>query len=112
VGVAARVILGAEILDGVLARELGIVQWAVPRTELARHAREIAQRIATLPAGALAASKACIAAAGHRDRGGFVDELEFTRKLLNDAETRQRVSAFLARSNEASGQASSNGAAR
>jgi hypothetical protein len=52
--------------------------------------------IASLPAAAFAASKACIAAAGHSDRGGYTDELEFNRLLLNNAETRQRVEAFLA----------------
>ena len=37
--VAARLILGAETLDGAAARELGIVHWAVPRAEL-RGARD------------------------------------------------------------------------
>ena len=94
--VAARVILGAEILDGATAAALGVVHWAVPRGDLAWRAAEIAHGIAALPAAALAASKACIAAAGNKDRGGFTDELEFTRQLLNDAETRARVQAFLA----------------
>ena len=93
---AARLILGAEILDGAAASELGVVHWAVPRVELAQRAAEIVRGIASLPAAALAASKACIAAAGHSDRGGYTDELEFTRLLLNNAETRQRVQAFLA----------------
>src|SRR6516225_9702120 len=61
--VAARLILGAEVIDGAAACQLGIVQWAVPRAELAGRALEIAERIAALPAAALACSKACIAAA-------------------------------------------------
>lgn len=93
---AARVILGAEILDGAAAGALGVVHWAVSRAELAQRAAEIARGIAGLPAAALAASKACIAAAARGDRGGYTDELEFTRLLLNNAETRQRVQAFLA----------------
>jgi enoyl-CoA hydratase/carnithine racemase len=93
---AARLILGAEILDGMAASALGVVNWAVPRVDLAQRAAEIVRGIASLPAAALAASKACIAAAGHSDRGGYTDELEFTRLLLNNAETRQRVEAFLA----------------
>ena len=93
---AARLILGAEILDGMAASTLGVVNWAVPRVDLAQRAAEIVRGIASLPAAALAASKACIAAAGHSDRGGYTDELEFTRLLLNNAETRQRVDAFLA----------------
>ena len=93
---ASRLILGAEVLDGATAATLGVVHWAVPRAELAARAAEIAERIADLPAAALAASKACIAAAGQPGRGGYTDELEFTRSLLTNAETRQRVQAFLA----------------
>lgn len=94
--IAARVILGAEILDGAAARALGVVHWAVPPAELAQRAAEIVRGIADLPAAALAAGKACIAVADHGDRGGYTDELEFTRKLLSNAETRHRVDAFLA----------------
>ena len=94
--VAARLILGAEVVDGGTARELGIVHWAVPRAELSERATEIVERVNALPAGALAAAKACIAAAGDGWRNGYSEELEATRRLLSDTETRQRVEAFLA----------------
>ena len=68
---AKRLILGAEILDGVTASKLGVVHWAVPRSELAQRAAEIVRGIASLPTEALAASKACIAAAGNSDRSGY-----------------------------------------
>jgi enoyl-CoA hydratase len=87
------------------------VHWAVPRAELAQRANDTARRIADLPAAALAASKACIAAACQPGRGGYTDELEFTRQLLNNAETRQRVQAFLAGAAEPQMQTKS-GAAR
>jgi enoyl-CoA hydratase/carnithine racemase len=93
---AARLILGAEIITGEVARELGVVQWAVPKTELPAMAADLAQRVAALPAAALAWSKACIAAAGEPGEDGYRDELEGTRRLLTDAETRQRVAAFFA----------------
>ncbi len=108
---AARLILGAEVLDGGAASGLGVVHWAVPRAELAQRAQETAQRIAGLPAGALAASKACIAAAMQPGRGGFTDELEFTRSLLNEPATRERVQAFLAGTSDPSKKPKS-GAAR
>ncbi len=108
---ASRVILGAEILDGAGASVLGVVHWAVPRAELPARAAEKAREIARLPAAALTASKQCIAAAADNDRGGYTDELEFTRLLLNDPETRQRVQAFLAGTAESSGQ-TKKGAAR
>ncbi|HML07034.1 MAG TPA: enoyl-CoA hydratase/isomerase family protein [Xanthobacteraceae bacterium] len=94
--VANRLILGAERVDGSVARELGIVHWAVPRAELAENAVAIARRIAALPRAALAASKVCIAAAGEPGRTGYSEELEATRLLLTNAETRARVEAFLA----------------
>ena len=93
---ANRLILGAEVLDGATAAALGVVHWSASRADLPARAAEIAKRIADLPAAALAASKACIAAACQPGRGGYTDELEFTRSLLTNAETRKRVQAFLA----------------
>jgi enoyl-CoA hydratase/carnithine racemase len=99
---AKRLILGAEIIDGVTASKLGVVHWAVPRSELAQRAVEIVRGIASLPTEALAASKACIAAAGNSDRSGYTCELEFTRRLLNNADTRKRVDEFLGGAAESS----------
>lgn len=95
-GLANRLILGAEAVDGTTAERLGLVQWVCPRAELADRAAEIAGRIAALPAASLAAAKLCMAAAATPGRGGFSDELEMTRKLQTDAETRERISAFVA----------------
>jgi hypothetical protein len=63
---------------------------------LAARAKDIALGVAALPAAALAASKTCISAATHAERGGYTDELEFTRRLLKEPETRKRVISFLA----------------
>lgn len=93
---AARLILGAEIIDGATAQELGVVQWAVPGAELPARALEIAIRVAKLPAAALSWSKTCIAAAAEPGADGYRDELEGTRRLLTNAETRRRVEAFFA----------------
>jgi len=95
-GHAGRLILGAEVVDGAVAHALGLVQWTCPRAEIADRAAAIARRIASLPAAALLAAKACIAAASEPGRGGFTDELEATRGLQTDAETRARVERFLA----------------
>ncbi len=94
--VAARLILSAEVVDGATAATLGIVHWSFPRADLAARTVEIARRIARLPAAALTASKSCIAASGDAGRGGYFDEIEATRELLTNAETRARVEAFLA----------------
>jgi enoyl-CoA hydratase/carnithine racemase len=95
-GIANRLILGAEAVDGAAAERLGLVQWACPRAELADRAAEIAERIAALPAAALAAAKRCVASAAIPGRGGYGDELELTRELQTDVETRERVGAFIA----------------
>jgi enoyl-CoA hydratase len=94
--VASRLILGAEIIDGSQARELGVIQWAVPRAQLLARTLEIAERVAALPAPALAWSKACIAAAQGPPGDGYRDELEGTRLLLTNTETRRRIEAFFA----------------
>lgn len=95
-GIANRLILGAEAVDGATAERLGLVQWACPRAELADRAAEIAGRIAALPAAALAAAKLCMISAAFPGRGGYRDELEMTRNLQTEAETRERVTAFIA----------------
>src|SRR6266540_7064969 len=93
--VASRLILGAEVIDGTEACRLGLVHWVAPRSELAERAAEIARRIAALPPAALAAAKVCIAAAAEPGRSGYRDELESTRRLFDNTQTRERVAAFL-----------------
>ena len=95
-GLAKRLILGAEIIDGTSAERLGLVQWAVPRSALAGFARELAGRYAAMPKAALAANKRCIAAATDPARDGYADEITETRTLYDHADTRLKVSAFLA----------------
>jgi enoyl-CoA hydratase len=94
--VAARLIFGAEILDGAEAVGLGIGQWAAAGAEIATRAREIAERIAALPAAALFGSKKCIAAAAEPGDRGYLAEREETRRLSTNPETRERIAAFFA----------------
>ena len=95
---ASRMILGGETVDGTTAAALGLVQWAVPGSEIAVRAARKAQELAELPASALAACKACIAAAGDPSRDGFAEEIAASRQLYGEAPTRERVRAFLSRS--------------
>jgi enoyl-CoA hydratase len=96
-GLARRLVLGAETVDGRTAERLGLVQWSVPRAELPQAARAHAERIATLPRAAIAGAKQCIAAAQDAARDGFAEELAQTRRLYQHPVTRARVAAFLAR---------------
>ncbi len=94
-GVASRLILGGEVIDGEEACRLGVVQWATPRDLLAQRAAEIARAVSALGPAALAAGKSCIAAAIDGTRDGFREELEATRQLVQNSDTRERVRAFL-----------------
>jgi enoyl-CoA hydratase/carnithine racemase len=96
-GVATRLILGAELVDGEQAQRLGLVQWARPGDELAAFAAGIAARHAEMPKAALAAAKRCISAATEPLRDGYAEELRETRRLYTRPDTRRRVSDFLAR---------------
>jgi len=96
-GLAKRLILGAELIDGATAERLGLVQWAVPRAALADFARDIANRYAAMPKAALAANKRCIAAATDPARDGYADEIAETRTLYDHTDTRAKVSDFLAK---------------
>jgi enoyl-CoA hydratase/carnithine racemase len=88
-------ILGAEVLDGAAAERLGLVHWAVPRTELAQFAAGVAERFAKVPRTTVAANKRCIALAGQPGEAGFAEELAGTRRLYDEPEIRRRVGAFL-----------------
>jgi enoyl-CoA hydratase/carnithine racemase len=97
-GLANRLILGAEVIDGAEGERLGLVQWARPREQLADFTRDLAAKIAVLPKAALAEAKYCIAAQGDPTRDGFAEELAASRRLYHHPETRRRVSEFLNRS--------------
>ncbi len=94
--VAARIILAADTVDGKTARELGMLQWAVPRQDLEAEAKRIARRLAGLPVLSLAACKVCIRLARDPERNGFAAETEWTGRLLASEETQRRVGDFLA----------------
>jgi enoyl-CoA hydratase len=96
-GVAKRLILGAEVVDGADAVRLGLVHWAYPREALASRTRELTERLAAIPRAALAATKRCIAAGADPARDGFAEEIDATRRLYDQGETRRRVAEFFAK---------------
>lgn len=94
-GVANRMILGAEIVDGAEAHRIGLVEWARPRHELNEWTAALVARFAAIPRSAIVANKRCIAAAADAGPEGFERELSLTRSLYDHPETRRRVSEFL-----------------
>jgi enoyl-CoA hydratase/carnithine racemase len=95
-GVASRLILGGEIVDGAEAARLGVVQWSATAQDLEARVLEITTRVADLSRPALLASKDCIAAWSDPDADGYARELEKPRTLMNTREARTRVESFFA----------------
>ena len=95
-GVAARVILSAEPVDGKTALALGMVEWTFPRVELEDKARGIIDRLAAIPAHAQLAAKRCIAAAD-TNSGGYAMERDLGGALLESSRTQALIAAFLER---------------
>jgi len=94
-GIAKRIILGCDMVDGVTAERLGLVQWSVADAELADFTAALVDRIADLSGEALAASKRCITAARAPFEAGLMVERLETRRLFDVETTRTRVRAFL-----------------
>ncbi len=99
-GVAARVILTAEPIDGRTAATLGMVEWAVPRAEIVERARAIADRLAATPGHAQRVAKQCIR--GFADTGvlGFQLERDLGGALLDSVRTQELIGEFLARNSK------------
>ncbi len=95
-GIAARLILGAEVIDGAEAARVGLVQWAVEPVELDVKIDEVASRVAGLSRPALLASKDCLAAALNPAADGYAREIEQPLTLMETPEARERIAAFFA----------------
>lgn len=95
-GVAARLILGAEVIDGAEAERLGLVQWSVAAADLDARTAEISERVAGLSRPALTASKHCLAAAFDGDADGYARELDAPLELMKTPEARERIAKFFA----------------
>lgn len=96
-GIARRLILGGETIDGLEAERLGVVQWARPAAMLAEWTAELAARVAAHSREAIAANKRCIALASPAHPDGFAAEIDATRTLYAAPQTLARVGAFLDR---------------
>jgi enoyl-CoA hydratase len=94
-GLANRLILGGDVITGAEALELGIVQWACPRSQLIDRARELAAHYASIPRATVAQIKKCLGSADDRSLDGYENEITGTRQLYDNPETRRRVADFL-----------------
>ena len=96
-GVAARLILSGDQIDGREAERLGLVQWSAHALDFADFADEIAMRAAGLSADALAAAKSCIRIADRMSREGADAEINGIGALMMTPGTERRVAEFLRR---------------
>jgi enoyl-CoA hydratase len=96
-GVAARVILSGDLLDGKEAERLGLVQWSAHAVDFAEVAREVATRAAGLSADALAIAKSCIRIADRMSPEGAEAEILGIGTLMMKPSTEKRVADFLRR---------------
>ena len=95
-GVAARLILGAEVIDGRESSRVGLVQWAVELAELDAKIDDVASRVAGLSRPALLAAKDCLASALDPAADGYAREIEQPLTLMETPEARERIAAFFA----------------
>jgi enoyl-CoA hydratase len=96
-GVASRLILAADVVDGREAAELGLVQWACAADELEARSADIALRISGLSRNALLAAKDCLRAYYEPGVDGFARELEKPVALMRDPEAQERIAKFFNR---------------
>tara|TARA_B100000315_G_scaffold231614_1_gene243094 strand:- start:2579 stop:3331 length:753 start_codon:yes stop_codon:yes gene_type:complete len=92
--VANRIILACEIVGGETALELGMVQWAAPRDELAATTQKIIEGCRELSSDALGAAKKCIAAAQDPSVDGFEMEIDVSLELVQNPDSKKRVTEF------------------
>lgn len=91
---ALRLLLQGEIIKGDEAFRIGLAEFCVPRSEVQERAQALAEEIAQWPRAALIANKACVLGRGG---DGFQLELEYTRKLAQNPETKALIAAFFAK---------------
>jgi enoyl-CoA hydratase/carnithine racemase len=96
-GVAARVILTGDVLDGREAERLGLVQWSADIADFSALAEAVVSRTAGLSAEALAHCKSCISLANPISPEGVSAEIAGIEALMTTSSTKARVDAFLKR---------------
>jgi enoyl-CoA hydratase len=94
--VAIRILLGAEMVDGKTAVEMGMAQWHAPADQLQETAAQIVRRYADQHALAGQIAKNCVnAARDPNSTRGFDLEYEGSKNLLHNAESQALIARFL-----------------
>ncbi|MBV5266313.1 enoyl-CoA hydratase/isomerase family protein [Pinisolibacter aquiterrae] len=96
-GLAARIILSGDLLDGREAERVGLVQWSAHAVDFAEVASGVASRAAGLSADAIAVAKSCIRIADRMSSEGAEAEIGGIGSLMMKPSTERRVADFLSR---------------
>jgi enoyl-CoA hydratase/carnithine racemase len=96
-GLAARIILSGDLLDGREAERVGLVQWSAHAVDFAEVADGVAHRAAGLSADAIAVAKSCIRIADRMSSEGAEAEIGGIGALMMKPSTEKRVADFLSR---------------
>jgi enoyl-CoA hydratase/carnithine racemase len=93
---AAEKLMFGEPFDVNEARDMGLVNKILPAAELAAFARARAQKLASLPAGAVRTTKSLMKGAHQKAvEAQMTDEGAHFRKMLSSPEAKEAFSAFL-----------------
>lgn len=95
-GVASRLILSGELVDGATAADLGIVHFAVDPQEVDTLARDWGLKLASKSRAAVREIKRCLALAPSSE--GFAAEIDGSARLLGESATSELVGQFFSRS--------------
>jgi len=95
-GIAKRIILGADVIDGAEAQRLGVVQWATEPDTFEGEIARLIERVGGLSKAALQASKDCIAAYYDPVVNGFEREIEKPLQMMANPDSKTRITQFFA----------------
>jgi len=95
-GRALEVILGAGDFDALLAERYGYINRALPVAELTPFVEQLAYRIASFPASAIALAKAAVNAAELPTAQGLLEEAHYFNQSLASPDAQARMAAFMA----------------
>ncbi len=94
-GRAMEIILGCDDFDAETAERYGYVNRALPAAEIGPFVDNLARRIASFPAAAIALAKEAAAAAEPSPVEGLLDEADCFNRSLAEPETQERMKLFM-----------------
>lgn len=96
-GVASRIILTGETIDGREAERLGLVQWTAHAVDFADAVTDVVERVSGLSPDALKVAKSCIGIADRIADEGVRAEIDGIGALMRKPTTERRIADFLRR---------------